>query len=212
MAHSYPLMLDVTARLIVIIGGGKVAARKCEGLLASGATKIRVVSPAFCDSLPAGVERVTATYEPSKLKGAGLVFAATNVPAVNDAVVRDAQSIGVLVNRADGSDELPGDFSTPAMHRQEAVTFTVSAGGSPVLAARIRDQIAPLLDRDLVMMADAMREIRPVVLADQSLTEPQRREIFRSLASDEAIDILKRGGLNSLLEWIALQSQIKNRK
>jgi len=211
MAHAYPLNLDVTDRLVVIIGGGKVAARKCEGLLAAGAKRVRVVSPAFCDRVPAGVERVAATYEPKHLDGAGLVFAATNVPAVNDAVVRDAQSRGVFVNRADSSDALAGDFSTPAIHRQEAVLVTVSAGGSPVLAARLRDQIAPLLDRDLLMMADAMRQIRPAVMADASLTEPQRRDIFRSLAGDEAIEVLKHGGIDSLFEWIALQSHAASR-
>jgi len=203
-------MIDVTDRPIVIIGGGNVAARKCIGLLAAGATKVRVVSPAFSEKVPAGVERISETYAPKHLDGAGLVFAATNVPAVNDAIVRDANARGLLVNRADTSDDLPGDFSTPAIHRDGAVTVAVSAAGSPVLAAKLRDQIAPALDRNLLMMADAMRELRPIVLARTELTEPQRRELFRMLGSDEAIAVLRERGLGALTDWIFQQSAIQN--
>jgi siroheme synthase-like protein len=195
-------MLDVSCRLVVIVGGGKVAARKVAGVLAAGATRVRVVSPAFCDTIPAGVERVAAGYEPGHLAGAGLVFAATDSPAVNDAVVQDAHRLGVLVNRADGSESLPGDFTSPAVHRQAAVVLAVSAGGSPRLAARFRDSLAGHLDRDLLMMADAMQTLRPRVLADDHLTEPQRRDLFHRLASDEAIAVLRDGGMSSLEAWM----------
>ncbi len=201
-------MLDVTARPIVIVGGGKVAARKCAGLLAGGATVIRVVSPEFCDSIPTGVSRVVERYESRHLDGAGLVFAATSNTAVNDAVVRDAHARGLLVSRADGSDIEPGDFATPALHREGAVTITVSAGGSPVLATQIRDRLVRYLDRDLLMMADAMTQLRSTVLDDPSATEPQRRAIFQKLASDEAIASLRNGGLEGLNRW--LQSAIHN--
>ena len=47
MRHAYPLLLDVTDRPVVIIGGGGVASRKAEGLLEAGATRIRMVAPSF---------------------------------------------------------------------------------------------------------------------------------------------------------------------
>src|SRR4051794_24057378 len=101
--HAYPLMLDVTGRLVVIVGGGAVAVRKVDGLLAAGATRVRVVSPVFHAEMPlddSRVERVAAAYESRHLDGAALVFAATDLPEVNAAVVRDARSRGILVNRA----------------------------------------------------------------------------------------------------------------
>ncbi len=208
MSYAYPLMLDVTARPIVIVGGGKVAARKCTGLLAAGATSIRVVSPEFCDGVPSAVVRVAERFEARHLDGAGLVFAATNIPAVNDAVVRDAHARGLLVNRADGSDTEPGDFATPALHREGAVTLTVSAGGSPVLATKIRDCIVRHLDRDLLMMADAMTQLRDTVLNDPNASEAQRRAVFLQLASDEAIAALRDGGLEGLTSWV--RSALRN--
>lgn len=209
-------MLDVTSRPIVIVGGGKVAARKCNGLLAAGAAQVRVVSPDFCDTIPPAVERVAARYESSHLIDAGLVFAATNSVAVNDAVVRDAHALGLLVSRADTSDTEPGDFTTPALYRDGAVTLTVSAGGSPVLATQIRDGLVRHLDRDLLMMADAMRELRPLVTDNPELSDAVRKELFLRLAEPSAFDVLKTGGIDALKRWIEQsairipQSEIQN--
>src|SRR5262245_42932678 len=128
-------MLDVTDRRVVIIGGGSVAARKAAGLIAAGATRVRVVSPQFDSKMPATaqIERISERYEPRHLDGAMLVFAATDSAEVNAAVVTQARHRGILVNRADGIDE-GGNFSTPAVLRDGAVTVTVSTAGSPAIA------------------------------------------------------------------------------
>ncbi len=78
-------MLDVSARPIVIVGGGRVAARKARLLVDCGATRVRVVAPFFAAELPLGLELVEAHYQPEHLYGASLVFAATNDPKVNGA-------------------------------------------------------------------------------------------------------------------------------
>ena len=209
MAHTYPLLLDVANRPIVIVGGGIVAARKAEALIIAGATKITVVSTAFTDAMPAAVTRVTAEYRSFHLKGAGLVFAATNAVEVNDAVVRDAQKQGVLVCRADQGEDA-GDFTSMATYRDSSVLVAVSASGSPAIAARVRDQLGRSLDRDLVMLADANAKLRPIVQGFNGIDEAQRRDVLRNLASDEAIAVLKQGGTEALIAW--LQSQIANRK
>ena len=90
--HAYPIMLDVTDRLVVIVGGGAVAVRKAAGVIEAGATPGCVRRRRLTPAMPEAVERVEAPYEPRHLDGAGLVFAATDLPAVNDAVVRDARA------------------------------------------------------------------------------------------------------------------------
>ena len=194
------MLLDVTDRLIVIIGGGAVAARKAAGLIAAGARRIRCVAPTFCDDLPQAVERIAEEYAARHLDGAGLVFAATDRHEVNDAVVRDARSRGLLVNRADSDDAEPGDFSTPAKLEEGAVIVTVSAG-SPALSAAIRDDLGRKLDRRFVRMADAMRMLRPAIRASES-EQPRRAEIFRALATNEAINVLDAGGIEALRDWL----------
>ena len=194
-------MLDVTNRPIVIVGGGIVAVRKAEALIAAGATKITVVAPAFLEVMPAAVKRVTSEYRSFHLKGAGLVFAATNSASVNSAVVRDAQKQGVLVARVDQGED-SGDFTSMAAFRDRSVFLAVSASGSPAVAAKVRDQLGAALDRDLVMLADANAQLRPLVLGFKGLTDVQRRDILRMLASDEAITQLKSGGMERLTDWL----------
>jgi precorrin-2 dehydrogenase/sirohydrochlorin ferrochelatase len=202
-------MLDVSNRLIVIVGGGGVAARKARGLFDAGATRVRVVSPTFCESMPDGVERVAGEYGPASLDGAALAFAATDRPEVNQTVVRDARRLGILVNRADAGagDDAPGDFSTPALLREGDVVVTVSAGGSPALAAAIRDELRSRLEPRWLAMAAAMRDLRPRI-RDGGASIDRRRAAFRDLASDEAMDVLERGGVDALWSWLRQRNNI----
>jgi len=205
---SYPLMLDISGRLAVIVGGGRVAARKAGGLIAAGAARLKVVAPEICDAMPARVERIMESYSPSHLAGASLVFAATNVAAVNAAVVRDAHELGLLVNRADGSDEDAGDFSTPALYRERDLIMTVSAGGHPVIAAAIRDELKTHIDGRWLTMLDAVQTLRPRALSEIS-SEETRRSVFREMASREAMEILERQGVEALWAWL-LKRHVKN--
>jgi len=195
-------MLDVTQRLIVIVGGGTVAVRKAQGLIAAGARRIRCVALEFHPQLPREVERITGLFEPWHLEGASLVFAATDSSTVNDAVVREAHRRGALVNRADMDENQPGDFTTPAMFRKSAVTVTVSAAGSPALAARIRDDLAARMDPNHLAMAQALLTLRPLIRDASSMPIEKRRVAFRDLTTAEAMSALADGGMDGLRRWL----------
>src|SRR5688572_181659 len=200
VAHVYPLMLDVTTRPVVIVGGGTVAARKASGLIQAGATKVKVVALSFSDEMPGEVQRVVASYDSSQLTGADIVFAATDVPEINDQVVLDARRSGAWVSRADADHLNPGDFVMPARFTEGQVTVAVSAG-SAALAMAIRDALRMAFDLKWALIADAMTKLRPAVIATPGLTTAQRREIFHHLASEEARQIVSDGGLPALLDW-----------
>lgn len=201
MRYQYPMMLDVSACLAVIVGGGAVAVRKASRLLECGATRVRCVSPAFDPRMPPSVERVEARYASNHLAGAGLVFAATDDPAVNEAVVRDARSRGILANRADADHDQPGDFVTPATLQRGPVTVTVSAG-SPALSVLIAGGLDARWDDDWSRMADAMQALRPLVVARTDLPMRRRQSILRQLATREAIDVVAAGGEGALRAWL----------
>jgi siroheme synthase-like protein len=200
--YAYPLLLDVTQRLVVIIGGGAVAARKAAGVQSAGGKRIRCVALEFHPRMSPQVERITQSYRPDHLNGAALVFAATDQPAVNDAVVRDCRARGILVNRADADEAEPGDFVTPAKFAEGAIMVTVSAG-SPALSAAFRDSIAQSLDRRYIRMADAMQELRPMIRGTPGLSQARRAEIFRALAGGEALAELEAGGISALRSWLS---------
>jgi siroheme synthase-like protein len=156
-------MLDGEAISALVVGGGKVAARKVAALLDCGA-RVHVVAPhvdGAVESLAAeraanaGTLRITrAAYAPAQIGDATLVIAATDDAKVNAAVARDAKAAGRLVNVVDAPQS--GNCATPAVHRAGSIVVAVTAGGVPSAAARIRDDIARRVDSRL---ARAVRDL-----------------------------------------------------
>ncbi|MDX1994734.1 MAG: bifunctional precorrin-2 dehydrogenase/sirohydrochlorin ferrochelatase [bacterium] len=202
---GYPVLLDLKGRHCVVVGGGKVAARKVRDLLGAGAS-VTVVSQAFNAELLSLMKEgklvlIEQVYQPGLVQTLFtdtlplLLFAATNNPAINQQIVSEAQQLGILVNRADDADE--GDFHNMAVARRGSLTIAVSSGGtSPVLAAYLRDQAQLLLTDALVILAGWMESSREAL----QQTEPdqaQRRIIWHRLMDSRVLDLLHEGDLQS---------------
>ena len=84
----YPLTItNLSGRVAVVIGGGIVGERKVRSLLAAD-VPVRLISPTATEQLVAwaehdDIEWKRRLYREGDLDDAGLVFAATNVRAVN---------------------------------------------------------------------------------------------------------------------------------
>ncbi|HEY1684808.1 MAG TPA: bifunctional precorrin-2 dehydrogenase/sirohydrochlorin ferrochelatase [Tepidisphaeraceae bacterium] len=201
MSFAYPIMLDLTRRRAVIVGGGTVAARKARALLDAGCGEVIAVAPAFPGELPAEVKKMIEAYDARHLEGAFLVFAATDDPSVNKRVVSDAEARGILVGRADFDESAPGNFSNPAVYRQGLLVIAISAGGSPTLAAEVRNKLTKKIPAHYATMAETMYSVRPVIR--NRIPDPeQRRTIFRDLASPTALAVLDRYGKEAMWEWL----------
>lgn len=137
---TFPVFLQLTGVPVLLVGGGRVAARKAEALLAAGAA-VTVVAP----RVDPGLQRSAAAchlraYRPGDIAGHRLVMTATDDAAVNAAVAADAVAAGVWVNSAD--DPANCTFILPAVARDGAVTVAVStAGASPALASHLRSRL-----------------------------------------------------------------------
>lgn len=155
-----PIFLRVQNRLAVVIGGGAVAARKTELLLKCGA-RIRLVAPELAAGTHAllrtpdaatRMSHLAASFCAEHLEGAALVIAATDSDAVNAEVSRLARERGVPVNVADDAEH--SDFILPAIvDRDPLIVAVSSAGTTPVLARRVREQIEALLPAPLGRLA-----------------------------------------------------------
>ena len=185
----------------MIVGGGAVAARKASGVLAAGGKNIRGIAPKFVREFPQEVERKTANFEPADLDGADLIFAATDSASVNDSVVAEANKRGIWVQRGDGEEDEPGDFSSGAILRAGPIIVAVSAGGSPALAAGLRDAIAGTVTDDWVNLAEALKQLRPAI-KKSGLPIARRREIFRALTTTDAAAALSAGGIAGMRKWL----------
>lgn len=158
-ATLYPVNLVVAGRRCVVVGGGKVAARKAAGLLAAGAV-VEVVAPTVGDELRAmDVSFEERPYRTGDLDGAWLAIAATDDPATNLLVHDDGEAAGVWVNAAD--DPPACSFTLPAVVRQGPVMVTVSTSGySPALAAWLRRHLAAELGPEWAELAHLLAEAR----------------------------------------------------
>lgn len=101
----FPLFMDMNARKITVVGGGKFAERRIKMLLSRGAD-ITAVSPRVTDAIyelsqGGAVRLINREYEKGDASGAFLVIAATDVRAVNRAVMEDANEAGIPVVVAD---------------------------------------------------------------------------------------------------------------
>ncbi|MEY2522563.1 MAG: precorrin-2 dehydrogenase [Ilumatobacteraceae bacterium] len=174
MAFDYPIMLDLAGVPVLVVGGGRVAHRKIEGLLKAGAN-VTVIAKSAIDSISAmPVHVVLKPYETVDLDGVRLVISATDDPAVNAEVSADASARGIWVNSAD--DPANCTFILPAVARDGDVTVAISTGGaSPALASHLRGEIEGWLGQ--IGAADAA-----VALAEQ------RSELRASGVPTESVD------------------------
>ncbi len=174
MSFGYPVVLDLEGVAVLVVGGGRVAARKAAGLAEAGA-RVTVIAPEVLPELVALAVRVERrAYEPGDLAGQRLVMTATDDSGVNAAVAHDARREGIWVNSAD--DPANCTFILPAVTRSGPVVVAVGTdGSSPALARHLRDEIA----RDVLgpHVEDAARELAR-----------QRDELHAAGVSTESID------------------------
>ena len=200
--RSLPINLRVAGRSVVVVGGGRVAARRAAALLDAGAN-LRIVAPSFGAQMRALRDRrvtlIERRYERTDLNAMFLAVAATSDDALNREICSSAQAAGVLCCNAGNA--RAGDVTFPASSRHGRITVSIDTGGaSPVLAKRLLDELSAQLDphasaaaQTLASMRSYTREVAP---------PPLRREVLRELAALplEALAQLSAGEASKLLD------------
>jgi precorrin-2 dehydrogenase/sirohydrochlorin ferrochelatase len=178
----YMACLDLNGRSVLVIGGGRVALEKVDGLLAASA-RVTVVAPQIVSELATrDVELVRREYRTGDLDGRFLVVAATSTSSVNRRVFREAEARSLLCNVVDVPELC--SFILPAVHRQGPIAVAVSTGGaSPALAQRLRDEIAEVVRPEHAVLADQLRELRPWARSHLPTYEA-RRDYFAALVEE----------------------------
>jgi siroheme synthase-like protein len=160
---AYPVVVDLSGRRCVVVGGGRVGERTVEGLLGAGAA-VTVVSPTLSERLEQLVSRgeirhVRRRYRRGDLAGATLAFVATGAASVAKAVAREGRRRGVWVNAAD--DPRHCDFFLPSVLRRGPLLVAVATGGaSPALARAVREKIERLLPARYGTLAETAGDVR----------------------------------------------------
>lgn len=197
MTDGYPVMLRLNNQRCVIVGGGRVGARKAAGLINTGAL-ITVISPVLHPDLEilAAQHLIEVRRTPyiagslAELKPR-LVFAATDNPEINRLVAAEAQAAGALVNTVD--DDADSDFTNMATLRQGLITLAIATeGAAPALAAHLRQHLAQNIGTEYSILATWMAEARPKV--QNTVNEQvQRAARWRQVLESSILDDLRRG-------------------
>jgi siroheme synthase-like protein len=196
---GYPAVLCLTALPCLVVGGGPLAARKAQGLLAAGAL-VTVVAPEIdpaVDALEVHVER--RPYEAGMAGRFRLVITATGVPEVDRQVADDAERAGVFVNSADDPDNCT--FYLPAVHRDGPVTVAVSTtGASPALAVWLRNRLAAAAGPGMGSLAELLSEARGRVQAEG---HPTTSVDWAALLDGELVDLVRAGDTEAARRLLA---------
>src|SRR5450756_570399 len=123
-----PVFLQLRSQPVVVVGGGRVAARKVELLRRSGA-RITIVAPRLIEELSelaasGELQHVPASFEPSHLTDAVIVVAATGLTEVNAAVSSAATERRIPVNVVD--DPGASTFIFPAIIDRSPIIVAIS--------------------------------------------------------------------------------------
>jgi siroheme synthase-like protein len=186
----YPIFIDLRAQLCLVVGGGPVAVRKVQGLLAAGAY-VRVIAPQIRPMPPAS-EVVQRPFHPDDVTGAAFVIAATDDAATNAAVAAAARAHGIWVNVVDAP--TLGTCILPAVVRRGALRIAISTGGaSPVLARRLREALERAYGEEYGELVELLADLRATW--DPRLTAASLPQAARRAAWEAVVDL-------PLLDWI----------
>jgi precorrin-2 dehydrogenase/sirohydrochlorin ferrochelatase len=184
------MFMKLAGKQCLVVGAGKVGEPKITGLIDTGAS-VHVVAIAASGQVrewaDAGkIELELRAFTAGDLDGKFLAVAATASESLNKLIYQEAQRRGVLCNVVDVPEYC--DFYYPAVVRRGELQIAIStAGQSPVLAQKIRQQLERQFGAGYAAWVERLGETRRLILAS-GLDQETKWELLHSLASREAFE------------------------
>lgn len=183
----FPIFLKLSGRRCLVVGAGKVAEEKIEGLIPTGA-EIHVIAPVATRRIRelAHQKKIAwhaRRFKPSDLNGVFVVVAATNLPALHKKIYSEAKRRQVLCNVVD--DQPNCDFYYGSVVRRGALQIAIStAGRSPALSQRLRrvleTQFGPEYEQWIAVLGEAREK-----LFARKMDPDERKKLLHILANEE---------------------------
>ena len=208
MPLLFPIYVDVVGKRCVVVGGGKVAERKVADLLAANA-RVCVVSPEVTQTLEGqaadgAIEWLAAPYSPEHLEGAWLVFAATNIRAVNARVSQEATTRRCFVNVADAPEE--SGFLVPSVVRRGDLCLSVSTGGNnPILARKLSQELQARYGPEYGLLVELLGQMRIYVKTGTTDMEQRRFALSQLVEREDELRALLKSGNHAEARELAEQ-------
>ncbi len=205
MTPYYPIYVQLHNQSCVVVGGGKIAEGKVDGLLVAGA-RVTVVSPDLTLNLQELVERneithIARRYQPGDLTGAFMVICATDQTEINQQVWQEASAHRQLVNVVDDTPRC--NFIAPAILRNGDLTIAIStAGKAPALAVRLKERLQEELGPEYERFLELAGQLRDP-LSQHVPDFETRKVLWYELVDSDALNLLARGDEPAATEIIS---------
>jgi precorrin-2 dehydrogenase/sirohydrochlorin ferrochelatase len=200
---SYLVNLALEGRTAVVVGGGEVAARKVQDLLAAKAD-VTVIAPQLCDGIVALADekRIVAhgrPYSTGDLAGAFVAIAATDDEGLNARVAGDAAAMNVLVNVVDRPALCT--FTVPATVRRGDLTLAIATEGRcPALAGILREELEGRYGPEYAELVSLFGELRKKMI-ELGWSGQRIRETLAGIYRDGVMERIAAGDQGLLDEF-----------
>jgi precorrin-2 dehydrogenase/sirohydrochlorin ferrochelatase len=162
----YPLFLKLSNKPCLVIGGGKVAERKVQSLLETGAS-VFVIAPSLTRQLAtwAAAGRIhyqQGDYQTQNLRPFKCIISATDSTVANYQVYKDAQEQRVLVNVVDNA--ALSDFYVPSLLKRGSLMLAIcTAGRAPYFSRKFRHYLESKIPQDWEEKLEQVYELRKLL-------------------------------------------------
>ena len=199
MQMLYPLNLELSAKVCVIVGGGRVAERKAQGLLAAGAS-VTVIAPEATAGIRQLAKQQLLSWRQEEYRTGSLqelqpllVFCTADVPAANRQAAAEARAIGALVNAA-AQPEIT-DFQVPSRVQRGDLLLTVSTGGgSPAFSRLLRERLEQEYPESFTAFMDWLAKLRAEIKQVPGGSDGHQ-QLWRQVLDQKVIDLVRAGEL-----------------
>lgn len=197
---NMPLMIDLTNKNVVIVGGGVVASRRAQ-TLNQYVEHMTVISPTITEKLQNMVDNDVVIwkekeFEPSDIVDAYLVIAATNEPRVNEAVKKALPEHALFNNVGDASN---GNVVFPSALHRDKLTISVSTdGASPKLTKSIMAELEALYPPSYSSYIDFLYTCRQKIKV-LDITYNEKQQLLSQIVSQEYLNHDKQA---QFLAWL----------
>jgi uroporphyrin-III C-methyltransferase/precorrin-2 dehydrogenase/sirohydrochlorin ferrochelatase len=200
-------MLDLAGRRVLVVGAGRVAARRVADLDAAGALVTVVAPEVSADIESSGATVVRREFTVSDLEGAWLAVACTADPVVNAAVAALAEARQIWCVRSDSAEESAAWLS--AVARVDDVIVAVNANADPSKARSLRDAIEVKLRAGNLTARRGRRGAGKVVLVGGGPGDPDLLTVkgFRALLDADVV-VTDRLGPTDLLARLPAEVEV----
>lgn len=193
---KYPIFLELNGQRVLLIGGGAVALRKAQALLAAGA-RLVVVSKDINDTLTAlcqahNAELIKSKYSKDYLAGSVLAIAATNDLQLNRQIYKDCQQLEILCNVVDQPELC--DFFVPAVVKRGGLQIAIGTEGNcPAYAGHVRKKLERIFTEEHGRFLAELEKARKHVI--EEVEDPaDRKTIMGRLVEDKSFEYFAENG------------------